>query len=316
MIPWFAAAGLAACHSPAGSPRSPGAPMSERSSVTSLHRTVVLDSFMTHREMGTGTPLVLLHGNPTSSYVWRKTIPELSGQHRCLAPDLIGMGHSGKPEGQYRYADHVRYLDAWFSAMDLRDVVLVGYDWGGVLAIDWASRHPERVRGVVVFETILRSMHWADYPPSGAELFRALRTAGVGEKLVLEENGFLPKSLGNGVKSGLSEQDRAEYYAPFPDPKSRRPMLQWTRSLPIDGEPADVMAVVTRNGEWLASTPKIPKLLLTFDGNLSSAPSVVEWAKQTVPNLVVEGLGAAGHHAPEDAPTEIARAIRSWLERL
>lgn len=290
--------------------------MSTTPLVESLHRADVLDSFISYREMGSGAPMVFLHGNPTSSYVWRKVLPMLCEQHRCLAPDLIGMGRSGKPESAYRYQDHMRYLDAWFDAMNVRDVVLVGYDWGGVLAIDWASRHPDRVRGVVVFETILQSMQWAEYPPQGAELFRALRTPGVGEKLVMEDNGFLPKSLDHGVKSGLSDADRAEYYAPFPDAKSRRPMLQWTRSIPIEGEPADVMAIVTRNAEWLATTPRTPKLLLTFDGNaMSNAPSVVDWAKRTVPDLDVKALGVAGHHAPEDAPREIASAIRGWLER-
>jgi len=290
---WIAAIALAACAPPT--------------------RTNVLDSYISHRALGAGSPIVFLHGNPTSSYVWRNVLPHLAEQHRCLAPDLIGMGHSGKPESAYRYADQARYLDAWFDAMDLRDVVLVGYDWGGVLAIDWASRHPDRVRGMVVFETILQSLRWAEYPPQGAELFRALRTPGVGEKLVLDDNGFLPKSLGNGVKHGLSEADRAEYYAPYPDAKSRRPMLQWTRSLPIDGEPADVMAIVTRNADWLAATP-IRKLLLTFDGNgLSNAAAVVDWAKHA--GFDVEALGPAGHHAPEDAPREIAMAIRRWVDR-
>jgi haloalkane dehalogenase len=290
--------------------------MSTTPLVASLRRADVLDSFISYREMGSGAPMVFLHGNPTSSYVWRKVLPLLCEQQRCLAPDLIGMGRSGKPESAYRYQDHMRYLDAWFETMNVRDVVLVGYDWGGVLAIDWASRHPDRVRGVVVFETILQSMHWAEYPPQGAELFRALRTPGVGEKLVMEDNGFLPKSLDHGVKSGLSDADRAEYYAPFPDAKSRRPMLQWTRSIPIEGEPADVMAVVNRNAGWLATTPKMPKLLLTFDGNaMSNAPSVIDWAKRAVPDLEVKALGVAGHHAPEDAPREIANAIRIWLDR-
>ena len=280
----------------------------------SVHRIDVLDSFISYRELGTGTPIVFLHGNPTSSYVWRKMFPQLCNKHRCLAPDLIGMGHSGKPEGAYRYADHVRYLDAWFDVMDLHEAVLVGYDWGGVLAIDWASRHSERVSGLVFFETMLQSLVWADYPPQGAELFRALRTPRVGEKLVLEDNGFLPKSLEHGVRSGLSAEDRAEYYAPFPDAKSRVPILQWTRSLPIDEQPADVMAVVKRNTEWMASQPKTPKLLLTFEGNgLSSAPATVTWAKGAVPSLEVVALGPAGHHAPEDAPLEISNAIRSWL---
>ena len=287
------------------------------SSVTSrdvVREIPVHDTFISHRETGDGSPIVFLHGNPTSSYVWRNVIPEIAHGRR-LAPDLVGMGRSGKPESAYRLEDHARYLDAWFEALALREVVLVGYDWGGVLALDWASRHQDRVRGVVVFETFLRPMHWSDWPAQGAELFRALRTPGVGERLVLEENAFLPRSLEHGVKRGLAEHDRAEYYAPYPDPASRRPLLQWPREIPIDGEPADVAALVTRNGEWLARA-QIPKLLLTFDGTgLSNSPDVVAWARGSFPNLDVVPLGPAGHHAPEDAPTEIAGAITSWLDR-
>jgi len=277
------------------------------------HQIKILDSFLTYRDAGAGSPIVLLHGNPTSSYVWRNVIPQLSGRARCLAPDLIGMGQSGKPDIAYRFADHARYLDAWFAALDLHDVVLVGYDWGGVLALDWAARHPERVRGVVVFETFLRPMQWSDWTPQGAELFRALRTPGVGEQIVLEQNAFLARSLDHGVQHGLADADRAAYEAPFPDPASRRPMLQWPREIPIDGEPADVAAVIAHNAEWLASSPAIPKLLLTFDGvGLSNAPAVVAWARG---KLEVVALGAAGHHAPEDRPHEIAQAIASWLDR-
>jgi haloalkane dehalogenase len=283
----------------------------------SVHRQAALDSFLAYREVGAGRPIVLLHGNPTSSYVWRNVLPSLAEKGRCFAPDLVGMGESGKPDSGYRFTDHARYLEAWFSALDLRDVVIVGLDWGGVLAIDWASRHADRVRGLVVFETILQPMHWSEYPPQGAELFRALRTPGVGEKIVLEQNEFLARSLGHGVKRGLADRDRAAYYAPFPDAASRRPMLQWTRELPIDGEPADVTAVIARNGAWLASTPEIPKLLLTFDGALlSNSPAVVAWAQRTIPNLEVVPLGPAGHHAPEDAPHEIAGAIATWLDRI
>ncbi|APR79105.1 haloalkane dehalogenase [Minicystis rosea] len=281
-----------------------------------VRRLDVLDSYLSYREVGSGSPIVLLHGNPTHSYVWRNVLPHVAPRGRVLAPDLIGMGQSGKPESPYRFRDHARYLDAWFAKLDLRDVVLVGYDWGGVLALDWARRHPDRVRGVVVFETFLQPMFLRDFPPQGAELFRALRTPGAGEKLVLEQNGFLEKSLSNGVKRGLTETERAEYYAPFPDPASRRPMLQWPRELPIDGEPADVVAVVEDNGRWLSSSPEIPKLLLTFDGKgLSNAPAIVAWAQQTMPSLEVVPLGPAGHHAPEDAPDAIGKAIVAWLDR-
>ena len=127
-----------------------------------VHRLEVLDSFLSYRETGTGSPVVFLHGNPTSSYVWRNVLPTIAATRRCLAPDLIGMGNSGKPQSAYRFSDHARYLDAWFEKLKLRDVVLVGYDWGGVLALDWAARHPDRVRGVVVFETFLRPTRWRE----------------------------------------------------------------------------------------------------------------------------------------------------------
>jgi haloalkane dehalogenase len=276
----------------------------------------VLGSHMTYREAGTGPTVVFLHGNPTSSYVWRDVLPHVSERARCLAPDLIGMGGSGKPDIGYRFPDHARYLDAWFDALALRDVVLVGYDWGGVLAADWAARHPERVRGLVMFETFLRPMQWKDWPPQGAELFRALRTPGVGEKLALEENQFLPRSLANGIKRPITHDERAAYHAPFPDPSSRRPVLQWTREIPIDGAPADVAAVVTRYDAWLASSPGTPKLLLTFDTpSVLGAPAIVEWARATFAALDVVALGPAGHHAPEDLPHDIGRAIAAWLDR-
>lgn len=287
---------------------------SSANDVGALARVDVLDSFISYREVGAGRPIVFLHGNPTSSYVWRDVLPRLTDLGRCLAPDLIGMGRSGKPESPYGFADHARYLDAWFDALDLEDVVLVGYDWGGVLAIDWASRHPDRVRGVAVFETMLRGMRWSEMPPQGVELFRALRTPGVGEALVLEQNGFLPRSLEHGVRTGLSEEARDAYYAPFPDPASRRPILAWTRQLPLDGEPASTMEVLDRNAAWLARATDVPKLLLTFDGaGLSNAPAVIEWARSTMRRLTVTPLGPAGHHAPEDAAPAIADALRAWL---
>jgi haloalkane dehalogenase len=217
----------------------------------SIHRIEILNSFMSFREAGAGSPIVFLHGNPMSSRVWRNVLPHVAERGRCLAPDLIGMGDSGKPDIAYRFADHARYLDAWFDAFALRDVVLVGYDWGGSLAMDWAARHPDRVRGLVVFETFLRPMEWKEWSPKGAELFRALRTPGVGEKMVLEENQFLARSLSNGIRRRIGDDEKAAYNAPYVDPASRRPLLQWPREIPIGGEPSDVNAVVTRYEAWL-----------------------------------------------------------------
>lgn len=279
-----------------------------------MHHVDVLDSHMAYRESGRGPTVVLLHGNPTSSYVWRDVIPHLAGHHRVLAPDLIGMGDSGKPDIAYRFADHARYLDAWFDALDLRDVVLVGYDWGGSLAMDWAARHPEKVRGLVVYETFLRSLAWIDYPPAGAELFKNLRTPGVGEQLVLEQNQFLARSLGVGVKRGLSAAEAAVYAAPYPDSASRRPLLAWPREIPIENQPAEMMAVLARYTAWMGASPEVPKLLLTFDSPTPlGAPAVVDWARSRFSNLEVVALGEAGHHASEDLPDDIGRAIAHWL---
>ncbi len=277
-------------------------------------RVPVVDSTLAYLEQGRGAPIVLLHGNPLSSHVWRKVLPALSGAGRLLAPDLIGMGESGKPDSAYRLQDHARYLDAWFDALGLEDVVLVGHDWGGVLALDWARRHPARVRGVAVLETVLQGLRFSEYPPQGSALFRALRTPGQGEAMVLERNEFLAKSLENGVKVGLTELDRAAYYAPFPDAASRLPMLQWTRELPIDGQPADVLAVVEDNARWIENSPAVSKLLLTFEtAPLSRSARIVAWTSRAPANLRVVALGPAGHHAPEDAPVEIAAALRAWL---
>ena len=284
-------------------------------------RAEVLDSYMTFREVGHGPPIVLLHGNPLSSRVWRNVVPVLADRHRCVAPDLIGMGDSGKPDLAYRFADHARYLEAFLAALDLREVILVGYDWGGVLAMDWASRHPDRVRGLVLFETFLRPLHWSEWTPRGAELFRALRTPGVGDKMVLDRNEFLARSLSNGISRKLGDEDLAAYYAPYATPSARRPLLQWPREIPVDGEPADVAALFARFDAWLASSSALPKLLLAFASPSGLQPSptgatpMIDWAREHVAGLEIERPGTAGHHAPEDLPEEIARSIRGWLAR-
>lgn len=286
-------------------------------------RVPVLDSFISYRSAGSGagTSVVFLHGNPLSSRVWRNVIPHVSAQRRCVAPDLIGMGDSGKPSIAYRFSDHARYLDAWFDALGLGDVVLVGYDWGGSLALDWAARHPGRVRGIVLFETFLRPMQWSEWSPRGAELFRALRTPRVGEEMVLAQNQFLARSLSNGIQRKLGEDELAAYGAPYPDAASRLPLLQWPREIPIEGEPHDVTEIVTRYDAWLAATPAVPKLLFAFDSPPGLQPSptgsaaMIDWARANVAGLEVSALGTAGHHAAEDVPDAMGEAIAAWLER-
>lgn len=276
----------------------------------------LLDSFMNYRDTGAGdVPVVFLHGNPTSSYVWRSVIPHVAGGYRCLAPDLIGMGESGKPDIAYRFSDHVRYLDAWFDAIAGDEVVLVGHDWGGALAMDWAARHPGRVRGVAVIETFLRPVRSQELAPPVAEVFRSYRSS-KGEEMVLENNMVIEGNLVNGVVSGLAESDLDVYRAPFLDPASRVPMLAWTREFPLDGVPADVVEVITRYGDWMASSPAVPKLLMAVDNGVGlGSPEVISWAAQTFANAEVKPIGPGGHQIPEDQPDTIGAAVADWLTR-
>jgi haloalkane dehalogenase len=276
----------------------------------------VLDSFMSFSDVGAGeVPVVFLHGNPTSSYLWRNVIPYVAGQARCLAADLIGMGESGKPDIAYRLADHVRYLDAWFDAMGLGEVVIVGHDWGGTLGMDWAARHPGRVRGIAVIETFLRPMRWAEMPPRAAELFRGYRSPR-GEEMVLENNMFIEVNLVRGRLGELSKADHDVYRAPFLEPAARRPMLAWAREFPLDGEPADVVEVVRGYDRWMAETPEVPKLLLAVENGVGlGSPEVIGWAAENFASVEVESVGPAGHHTPEDQPEAIGTAIARWLRR-
>lgn len=281
----------------------------------------VLDSTMFYQESdpdaGSRPALVFLHGNPTSSHVWRNVIPCLRPA-RCLAPDLIGMGRSGKPAIAYSFDDHARYLEAWLDALHLDSVVLVGYDWGGALAFDWAARHPQRVRGIAFMETIVRPMTWDDFPGGGRQRYEVLRGAGTGETKVLDENFFIEQALRLTSLRGLSDTDLAIYAAPYPTRESRRPLLEWPRATPINGEPADVVARVAAYDRWLATSSDVPKLLLTFDGppgTLLIGPQVSHWCSQHMASLELENCGPARHMVPEDQPEAIGAALARWAQR-
>src|SRR5438128_3556521 len=224
---------------------------------------------MAYVEVGVGAPLVLLHGNPTSSYLWRNVIPLLQGSGRCLAPDLIGMGRSGKAAGgAYRFADHARYLDAWFEALALRDVTLVVHDWGSALGFDWARRHPDRVAGLVYMEAIVRPVTWAEWPEAARKIFQTLRSP-AGEEVVLQKNVFVERILPASVMRGLTEAEMAVYRRTYLEPgESRRTTLSCPRAIPIDVEPADFVAIVDRYARWLAATDR-PQLFVNADPGLT-----------------------------------------------
>lgn len=275
----------------------------------------ILDSFINYTDTGSGDiPVVFLHGNPTSSYIWRNVIPYVSGETRALAPDLIGMGASGKPDSDYRLVDHARYLDAWFDALGLDQVILVGHDWGGALAMHWAARHPGRVRGIAVMETFLRPLAWSEMPPTGADLFRRFRSP-EGEEMVLEKNMFIEFNLPASTRS-LSLDALEEYRKPYPTPESRKPMLVWPREFPLDGEPADVVALIENYGRWMAESPEVPKLVLAVEHGVGlGSPEAMEWAAKTFASVEIGDIGPAGHHCPEDQPDAIGKAVSEWIER-
>jgi haloalkane dehalogenase len=277
----------------------------------------VLDSALHFEEAGDGTPVVLLHGNPGSSHIWRRVMPRL-GPGRLLAPDLIGMGCSGKPDIPYTFADHARYLDAWFDALGLDGVVLVGHDWGGALAFDWAARHPERVRGIAFMEAIVKPLSRDELSPQARQRNRQVRTPGTGERMVLEQDIFLRTAFaGGGVLTPVGADDLAAYLAPYPTPESRKPLLAWARQMPLDGEPAEVVARIEAFGAWAAESAGVPKLLTTFHGapSLLVGDTVAAWCRTAMAALEVVACGPAGHHAPEDRPDEIAAAVAAWLDR-
>jgi haloalkane dehalogenase len=264
---------------------------------------------MHHVESGQGDPIVFLHGNPTSSYVWRNIIPKLSDLGRCLAPDLVGMGRSG-PAPAYRFTDHARYLDVWFEALGLTShVTLVVHDWGSALGFHWASRHPDRVKAIAYMEAIVQPRRWDDFPRGRDKLFRPLRSD-QGEQLVLRDNVFVEQVLPKGILRTLTDEEMDAYRAPFPTPASRIPTLVFPRELPIDGQPADVVEVVEAYGRWLTQTP-IPKLFVAADPGSLLVGRAADFAR-TFPNqreVTVKGV----HYVQEDSPDEIAEALREFI---
>lgn len=277
-------------------------------------RVTVLDSEMAYVDTGTGQPIVFLHGNPTSSYLWRNVIPHLEPLGRCLAPDLIGMGQSGKiPAGSYRFVDHARYLDAWFDAVGVDGAVLVVHDWGGALGFHWARRNPERVRGIAYMETIVAPRHLDEWPENARGVFQGMRSA-KGEELVLDRNIFIEGILPNAILRKLTQEEHDRYRAPWREPgEGRRPMLTWPREIPIEGEPADVVKIVEEYGRWLAGSD-VPKLFVNAEPGSILRGSQREicraWPNQT--EVTVKGA----HFIQEDSPHEIGEAVAAFVRGL
>jgi haloalkane dehalogenase len=273
---------------------------------------------MAYVEMGSGDPIVFLHGNPTSSYLWRNVMPHLSDQGRCLAPDLIGMGDSEKLElsgpERYTFVEHREYLDGLLEALGVRtNVTLVVHDWGSALGFDWACRHPGAVRGIAYMEAIVQPVTWAQWPEAARPVFEGFRSPAGGD-MVLEKNVFVEAVLPGSILRKLTEEEMAVYRRPFAEAgEGRRPTLTWPRQIPIDGEPADVHDIVGRYGAWLAASD-VPKLFVNAEPGAILVGEQREfcrgWPNQQ--EVTVKGI----HFVQEDSPDEIGRAVAAWRRGL
>ncbi len=273
---------------------------------------------MAYVEMGEGDPIVFLHGNPTSSYLWRNVMPHLEGRGRLIAPDLIGMGDSDKlePSGpeRYRFVEHRDYLFDLLDALGVNEnVTLVIHDWGSALGFHWAEQNAQAVRGIAYMEAVVCPLTWDDWPENGREIFQGFRST-AGDELILEKNLFVEGVLPNAIMRKLSEAEMDAYRRPFLEPgESRRPMLSWPRQIPIEGEPKDVVEIVESYGKFLAES-QISKLFVNAEPGsiLTGAPREFcrTWPNQS--EVTVKGL----HFIQEDSPEEIGRAVAAWMDDL
>ena len=283
------------------------------------HFLEVKGSKMHYVDIGTGDPILFIHGNPTSSYLWRNIIPYAVPYGRAIAVDLIGMGKSDQPDLDYRFKTHAVYLEEFINKLDLTNITLVIHDWGSALGMDFARRHPDRVKAIAFMEAIvppaLPVPSYAAMGKNTGEFFRSVKTEGVGEEMMLENNMFVEVVLPRmATLRTLSEQERQVYREPYPTPESRIPTLVWPREIPIAGDPADVTKIVTANGDWLKET-EIPKIMFYADPGALGGPQVAAYMSQNLKNIETLYVGAGLHFIQEDHPHEIGRGLADWLRR-
>ncbi|MEW6127962.1 MAG: haloalkane dehalogenase [Acidobacteriota bacterium] len=277
----------------------------------------VFGSKMAYFESGKGNPIVFLHGNPTSSFLWRNVIPHVEEFGRCIAPDLIGMGDSDKlapsDASRYHFAEHYNYLEELLRKIGVeKNVILMVHDWGGSLGFEWASRNPEKVKGLVFMETFIVSQNAQNTPPQVSNWFKAFRTP-EREKQILEENYFVEKVLLRQFPK-MSDEDKAEYRRPFLEKgEARRPTIVFPRQVPLDGEPKDVHEKVSAHLEWMAKND-IPKLFIKGEpgGLIQGGRERICRAWKNITEVSVKG----NHYLPEESPVEVGQAIAEWVEKL
>ena len=283
------------------------------------HYAEVLGSKMHDIEAGSGDPILLLHGNPTWSYLWRNVIPHLSPLGRCIAPDLIGYGRSGKPDIEYSWRDHSRYLERFIETLGLRNITLVLHDQGSGLGFHYASRHEDNIKGIAFFEALIRPFTWENFStPEFRQLFQAFRSGDVGGQgwqMIVEQNMFIEQLLPQAAGRPLSEKEMNFYREPFRTKESRIPVWQFPRQTAIGGEPKDVWETVSRYSEWLQRSP-LPKLMLYVTPGALITQEHAEWAQRNIRNLQSVFIGPGSHFVQESSPHRIGREVAAWCRSL
>jgi len=263
-------------------------------------------------DVGSGDPILFLHGNPTSSYIWRNIIPHLAFQGRCIAPDLIGMGKSDNPDIDYTYKDHIKYIDGFIEKLELKNITLVLHDWGSGIGFNYASKHPKNVKAMAFLEAMLMPMpDWSAFDAEAEKTFRAFRTPDVGWEMIVNKNIFIEGILPALIMRKLSEEEMNFYREPYLNPSDRKPVWMWPNQLSIEGEPKDVTDIINAYSKWLVKT-KLPKLLFHATPGLLIQAPVVEWAEKNLKNLTVVNVGPGLHYLQEDHPHKIGWELAKW----
>jgi len=268
-------------------------------------------------EEGEGDPILFLHGNPTSSYLWRNIIPHLKDKGRCIAPDLIGMGKSDKPDIDYSFFDHVKYIEGFIEKMNLQNITLVVHDWGSALGFHYAMRNEANVKGIAFMESILMPLKWEFFGDEEVrKIFKAFRTPEVGWDMIVNQNFFVEQILGKaGSVRNLSEEEMNHYRKPFEKPEDRKPVWKWPNEIPIEGSPKDVTEAVQSYNQKLQES-NLPKLLFYAEPGGLVPKTLVDWCKTNLKNLKVVNIGPGVHYLQEDNPHLIGSEIAKWYDSI
>jgi haloalkane dehalogenase len=274
----------------------------------------VLGSKMHYIDEGEGDPIFFIHGNPTSSYLWRNIIPYVGPYGRVIAVDLIGMGKSDKPPIDYRFVDHAKYLGGFIEKLGLKNITLVVHDWGSALGFNYAMQHEDNVKGIAFMEALLMPLTWEVFSDEFENIFQTFRTPGAGYDLIVNKNFFVEQILPGGILRNLTEEEMNQYREPYKIAESRKPVWVWPNEIPIDGKPADVHKIVTDYNIWLQET-ELPKILFFADPGAITNASVVDWSEANLKNLETVDLGQGIHYLQEDHPEAIGRALANWIQQ-